>query len=577
MQTYRQENLFRAMASPAFYPHPVDRVQQRETHISMVFLTGDWVYKVKKAVDFGFLDFSTAEKRRRFCHRECELNRRLTTDVYHEVIPLTRTRGGFHLDGQGPVVEYAVRMRQLPETRSLQHRLQAAEIGPDFLLQLVSLLTTFYTRQGACNARQASAAFKNLRSACENNFHQSLPFVGPYLDKHLFAIVRSATRSFLNRRRRLFEQRAEGGWIRDGHGDLRTCHIYDLPQTGIQVIDCIEFDDRLRQIDVISDLAFLAMDFDFADKPHLGSQLMDIYSRLTADPGAFLVLPFYKCYRAMVRCKVRCLLLQTGSGVRHRPRTIEDARRYLRLAYRYAVSFSRPQIWAFSGLPASGKSTVARAMSLTIEAPHLRSDAIRHKLFGTHRSNGRPPVFNAGIYDQIPKRRTYGQLLGQTQAVIDGGQSVIVDATFSRPEYRRELKRLARDRHIRLTFVECRAPLNVIKARLRQRVLHPSLSQARLQDFELFQSGFVPMGGAGMTAHIVVDTTCSPDECVRRILAEDHRVSNACMVASLKMDEFEQIGCSDGVAEDSRRGVKIPGNAFIAGTGGRTTLIEGVL
>jgi uncharacterized protein len=556
MNAYRQEDLFRAMASPAFYPHPVDHIQTRETHISMVFLTGDWVYKVKKAVDFGFLDFSTTEKRRRFCHRECDLNRRLTTDVYHGVTPITSTRGSFHLDGAGPVVEYAVRMRQLPETRCLQHLLQTTEIQSDFLLQLVSLLTTFYTHRGACHPRQANAALKNLRSACENNFQQLLPFVGSCLDKHLFAIVRSATRSFLNRQHRLFEHRAEGGWIRDGHGDLRACHIYFLPQSGFQVIDCIEFDDRLRQIDVISDLAFLSMDFDFADQPHLGSRLMDIYSQLTPDPSAFLMLPLYKCYRAMVRCKVNCLLFETAAVARELPGVIEDAQRYLKLAYRYAVSFSRPKIWAFSGLPASGKSTVARAMSRTIAAPHLRSDAIRHKLFSAHQPNGLPPVFNAGIYGRIPKRRTYGKLLGQTQTVIDHGRSVIVDATFSRPEYRRELKRLAHDRHIRLTFVECQAPVKVIKSRLRQRARHPSLSQARIEDFELFQRGFVPLGGAGMTAHIVVDTTCSPDECVRRILAEDHRVATACMVSSLNRDESLKNHHSDRIVANSRSGRK---------------------
>ena len=180
----------------------------------------------------------------------------------------------------------------------------------------------------------------------------------------------------------------------------------------------------------------------------------------------------------------------------------------------------------------SGKSTVARAMARTIEAPHLRSDAIRHTLFHSQPSDPPAPSFNAGIYAQIPKRLTYGKLLDQTMATVDGGRSVIVDATFSRPEYRRELKRLARDRHVRLTFVECRARLKVIKSRLREREQHPSLSQARLQDFESFRQGFVPLGGAGMTAHIVVDTTCLPDECVRRILAEDQRVSTACMISS---------------------------------------------
>jgi predicted kinase len=236
----------------------------------------------------------------------------------------------------------------------------------------------------------------------------------------------------------------------------------------------------------------------------------------------------------MVRCKVSCLHLQTAAAARERPDVIEDARRYLKLAYRYAVSFSRPKIWAFSGLPASGKSTVARAMSKAIAAPHLRSDAIRHTLFQTDETPSPPSAFNAGIYAQVPKRRTYGKLLAQTQTAIDHGRSVIVDATFNRPEYRREISRLARDRHLRLTFVECRAPLDVIKTRLHHRAQHPSLSQARLQDLGSFQQGFAPLGSAGMTARIVVDTTCSPDECVRRILAEDHRLSTACMISSLK-------------------------------------------
>ena len=534
MGTYRQETLFQAMTSPAFYPHPVGHIQTHETHISKVFLTGRWAYKVKKAIDFGFLDFSSADKRHRFCRRECHLNRRLTQDVYHGVVPITRTNGGYQLNGPGKALEYAVKMKELPEDRSLHRLLRQPEFGSAFLPELVSLLTAFYTRQGACPPDQAAEAFKNLRSACENNFHQILPFVGRYLDKHLFAIVRSATRSFLNRRGQLFAYRADGGWIRDGHGDLRTCHIYMLPQTGIQVIDCIEFDDRLRRIDVVSDLAFLSMDFDYQGRPHCGSRLMEHYARLSDDPGAYLVLPIYKCYRAMVRCKVSCLQLQTTGTSAPQEGMIEAARRYLKLAYRYAVSFSRPKIWAFSGLPASGKSTVARALSRTLEAPHYRSDAIRHTVLSSRQPTRQAHAFNAGIYGRIPKRRTYGKLLGKTQSAIDRGCSVVIDATFNRPEYRREIKRLARDRHLRLTFVECRAPLQVIETRLRQREHHPGLSQARHQDLKAFQQQFVPLGGAGMTAHVVIDTTCSPDDCVRQILAEDHRVSTACMVASLE-------------------------------------------
>jgi hypothetical protein len=232
---------------------------------------------------------------------------------------------------------------------------------------------------------------------------------------------------------------------------------------------------------------------------------------------------------------------------------VADAQRLLKLAYRYAVSFSRPKIWAFSGLPASGKSTVAREMAKTIAAPHLRSDAIRHTLFKAEAPEPQAAVFDSGIYARIPKRRTYGKLLEQTQTAIANGRSVVVDATFNRPEYRREISRLAKDRHLRLTFVECRAPLDVIKSRLHHRERHPSLSQARLKDLEAFRREFAPLGGGGMTARIVVDTTCSPDECVRRILAEDHRVSTACMVSSIPDRSHPQEKGGRHVSIHSRR------------------------
>ena len=540
MDNDHQKDLLQAMQSPSFYPHPVADIQVCETHISKVFLTGQWAYKVKKAVDFGFLDFSSGAKRHHFCRRECRLNRRLTRDIYHGVVPITWTDGRYQMAGQGKPVDYAVKMRQLPADKSLAYRLQQSELEAGFIEELADYLTTFYTRQRPCPNERAAAAYENLLAACENNFQQTRPFVGPILDPHLFAIIRSAMRAFLTRQGHLLRNRADGGWVRDVHGDLRTCHIYALPQSGIQVIDCIEFDDRLRQIDIVSDLAFLAMDFDAQGHSHLGSRLMAFYSCSAGDPGAYAVLPLYKCYRAMVRCKVNCLLLQSAATSDAQPAIVDHARRYLKLAYRYAVSFSRPKIWVFSGLPASGKSTVARSLSETLAAPHFRSDAVRRRVFRSHRQPVRTGVFNGGIYGKIAKQRTYGRLLGVAQTAIDRGSSVVIDATFNRPEYRREIKRLARDRHLRLTFIECRAPLDVMQARLQKRQQQPSLSQARLQDFEAFRKNFVPLGIGGMTAHMVLDTTSSPEECVRRILAEDHRVSTASMVSSLQGNEAGQ-------------------------------------
>ncbi len=517
-----QEALFRAMSKPEFYPHPVRYVAQKETHISKVFLTGDQVYKIKKKIDLGFLDFSNLAKRRRYCELEVALNRRLTDHVYLDVMPITAEGRGFCLGGSGDAVEFAVHMRQLPDACSLASLLKKDRVDIEQVEALALKLTDFYERQGSVAPEPAAAAWKNIKYACEENFRQTQWAAGDPLNSKRYHTVRSATRSFLTHRKALFDARIEAGKICDGHGDLRCGHVYYAEDDTIQVIDCIEFNTRLRYIDIASDLAFLAMDLDFRGYPQLGAALVDAYARKTGDWQIFALLPFYKCYRAMVRSKVNCIRLKENGHGGCNPRTLgRRADRYLSLAHGYAVHFRRPTIWVLCGLPAAGKSTIARVLSQAMATTVLRSDVSRKQLFQSTKKE-MLTGFDQGNYNPAAHRLTYHKLLQLARDALDQENSIILDATFSHPEQRRQLLQLAADRQARAVFVECTAPDHVLKARLLRREGLPSASDARRHHFDMLKQRYLPMDEVDQTLRLRVDTSQPIHDCIDAIMSWDH-------------------------------------------------------
>ncbi|MDJ0668723.1 MAG: AAA family ATPase [Desulfobacterales bacterium] len=526
MDTDRQEALFKAMACPDFYPHAVRHVTQEETHISKVFLTGGDVYKIKKAVDLGFLDFSSLARRRRYCELEVTLNRRLTHQVYLGVIPITYADNRFHLAGPGRVVEFAVRMRQLPEACSLASLLEQDRITAQQIETLAVTMTDFYARQRRISPEQAAASWKNVRAACEENFKKTKWAEGGPLDAELYQAVRAATFAFLTRRKALFNDRSESGKIYDGHGDLRSSHIYYTGPHRIQVIDCIEFNARLRHIDIASDLAFLAMDLDFRGAPGLGATLLDGYIRQTRDWQAYALMPFYKCYRAMVRCKVNCIRLAANHGGGSDRITIQRrANRYLAFANRYAEHFTRPTVWVLGGLPGAGKSVLAGILSQKLMLPSLRTDVIRKRLFGQITREPTAACRAYELYSPAAHRLTYDELLRQARNALSQTNSIILDATFSHPEDRRQVLRMTNELRCRAVFVECTAPDDVLKARLAQREGAPSVSDARPRHFAMLKQRYVPMDELGPALRCQVDTTRPIHDCVHAILAWDYRAS----------------------------------------------------
>ena len=513
MTLIHQAAIRKAMMQPGFYPHPVQSIERRETHISTVFLTGPYVYKVKKAVDLGFLDFTTLAKRKTYCRLEVRLNRRLSQGVYLDVLPITCHEGRYRLDGPGEPVEFAVKMRQLAEADSMQQRLRKEGLTDAQIRALVHRLVVFFAGAAKGCTPEASAV-----PAWEENLRRVDGFAGVWIDRPRFEYVRTAAGAFARSHGALFDRRRTELKIKDGHGDLRTDHIY-FTSNGIQIIDCIEFNPNLRCLDVISDLAFLAMDLDDQDFTETAGDLIRWYVEASDDLGALPLVDFYRCYRAMVRCKVCCYRLQEKALADPEEAALRaSAARYLALACDYAAGFSRPTLWMVGGLPAAGKSTVARELAALQAISVIRSDVVRKELFAETAEAAATAAFDQGIYSVGATEATYNRMIALADEFLKKGVSVVIDATFSRRAHRVQALRLAERRQALPIFVECWAAEAVLAARLRQRESRPSVSDARLFHLEDFKKRYEPVASMGNAVHIRIDTARPLRECLRQVL-----------------------------------------------------------
>ena len=418
----------------------------------------------------------------------------------------------FRIDGPGEPVEYAVHMRQLPADRTMGKLAAADRVSAENLERLGTRLADFH--RGAPRIFDPAARL-HAHEACLENFRQTRPHVGRLLDAWPYDSVRTATFNFFARNSRFFEKRLKAGRFRDGHGDLRTEHVYFLENGQIQILDCIEFNPKLRQVDTASDLAFLVMDLEYHQQPGTARYLIDSYRSHSDDDGLLCLIDFYKCYRAMVRCKVNCLTLDTpGLDGERRRKLADGARNYLYLAHRYARRFDRPTLWVFCGIPASGKSALADELAGILAIESHNSDHIRKQLYGLDPLTPVSGPTDEGLYASEVSSKVYDRLFQLARKSIREGYSVILDATYSASAHRRRLVSMVTGCGARIFFIECIAPDEVLRQRLKNRENGQSVSDARLEHFTVLSKRFEPLTEIDPGQHIRLDTTRPMETCM---------------------------------------------------------------
>lgn len=514
----------RALLEPEAYPEEERPREVRlvETHISWLFLTGRFVYKVKKPVNFGFLDFTALEGRRHFCHEEVRLNRRLSPDVYLGVVEVVRRGGRYALYGAGEVVDYAVRMRQLPGDRWLSVLLERGQAGEAEVRRVARRIARFHRSAETGPEVTRTGALETVRFNAEENFRQTEPYIGRTLDRPLYERVRAYTRAFLEVREPLFRRREREGRIRDGHGDLHAAQI-NL-EDGIAIIDCIEFNTRFRYGDVAADLAFLAMDLDRHGRPDLERVLVEEWVRETGDRGALEVLPYYKCYRAYVRGKVESFRLdEPGLPEAERTAAGERARRYFALAGEYA-RLRGPALLLTAGLMGTGKSTLARGLAEALGARLLSSDVVRKELAGIPPEEHRYEPWGEGIYSPSFTERTYRELHGRARALLRRGEVVVVDASYRARAWREEARRVAEEVGAPFWVVETACPEGEVLRRLAGRLAGaPTASDGRPELLSAQRAHFEPLEEVPVASLLRVDTSGPPEASLASALHELYR------------------------------------------------------
>jgi len=407
-----------------------ENAKLKQTHISYVIITTDHAYKIKKPVDFGFLDFTTIEKRLFYCKEEVRLNSRLAEGVYLGIVPVTCDGSNYEIGGSGEIVDYAVKMRRLDENHILRNMLSAETATSVDMERLGVKIASFHKRAATSGTIEAFGSPDTVGRNCTENFQQTLPYIGRTISAETHKAVKTYSDNLIARNAELMALRADKGLVADCHGDLHTDHIsFD---DGIHAFDCIEFNERFRFSDVISDIAFLLMDLEFYSRGDLARTLEASYFNATGDEEGKKLLDFYKCYRAFVRGKVEGLKLYEAEEPEDEKLKAEaDARRYFHLSRMYAEGGYRPTLILVRGLSCSGKSSLARELSAMTGMKVLSSDAIRKELHGITPDKRVIEPYGKGIYSDEATVKTYSTMAERAKKHLSSGRSVIMDATFS--------------------------------------------------------------------------------------------------------------------------------------------------
>ncbi len=513
--------LIESLKNQSLYKHSIKEFEVIETHISWVILTGQYAYKIKKSVDFGFLDFSSLEKRHFFCSEEIRLNRRLAPQLYLEVVTICGSATHPNLEGRGPVIEYAVKMRQFPQSAQLDRLLSTNGLDPCLIDELADKVANFHLSVKSASTDNVLGDLEHIRQPILENFQHIRDCIHDTSVKSILNKLKHWSQQQLDELADVIRQRKTEGFIRECHGDM---HLRNIAWWNDEIIifDCIEFNKDFFWIDVISDIAFLMMDLEDRQKNALAVRFLNGYLEITGDYAGVNLLRFYKVYRALVRAKVNALRAgQENIGTQAHDETFQDFVQYLQLAKSY-IHPASPCLLINHGLSGSGKSYVSRMILEKFPAIQIRSDIERKRLFQVPQLKNVTDAIEEGIYSSEATHRTYIELVKIAKDLLTAGYPVIIDAANLKQNQRQLFINLANSLQIPFLILDYRASVDTLRQRIKKRAQQKNdVSDATLAVLEHQLKKNEPLSGAEQpfVIQIVTDQTIEINRIIGKILA----------------------------------------------------------